>query len=59
MDECEASLVARLTATERGRLAAMVSKWGGDPNAFCKPAPYLLTLRQGVDRPAGWTPPSI
>ena len=44
---------------KNGKLAAMVTKWGGDPNAFCKPAPYLTTLRQGVDRPAGWTPPTI
>jgi ABC-type amino acid transport substrate-binding protein len=42
-----------------GKLAAMVKKWGGDPDAFCKPAPYLIPLRQGVDRPAGWMPPSI
>jgi polar amino acid transport system substrate-binding protein len=42
-----------------GKLAAMVSKWGGDPNAFCKPADYLIKLRQGVDRPADWVPPSI
>jgi ABC-type amino acid transport substrate-binding protein len=42
-----------------GKLAAMVSKWGGDPNAFCKPAPYLTALRQGVDRPAGWVLPTI
>jgi polar amino acid transport system substrate-binding protein len=42
-----------------GKLAAMVSRWGGDPNAFCKPAPYLTSLRQGVDRPADWTLPSI
>jgi len=42
-----------------GKLAAMVKKWGGDPDAFCKPAPYLTKLRQGVDRPADWTPPSI
>ena len=44
---------------ENGRLAEMVEKWGGDPDAFCKPAPYLLKLRDGVDRPAGWVPPSI
>ena len=27
--------------------------------AFCRPAPYLTKLRQGVDRPADWTPPTI
>jgi polar amino acid transport system substrate-binding protein len=42
-----------------GRLAAMVSKWGGDPNQFCKPDAYLDTLRPGVDRPAGWKLPTI
>jgi ABC-type amino acid transport substrate-binding protein len=42
-----------------GRLAEMVEKWGGDPAAFCKPAPYLLKLRDGVDRSADWVPPSI
>ncbi len=44
---------------QNGKLAAMVKKWGGDPDAFCKPAPYLTSLRQGADRPAGWAPPSI
>jgi polar amino acid transport system substrate-binding protein len=44
---------------KNGKLAAMITKWGGDPNAFCKPAPYLATLRQGVDRPAGWVLPTI
>jgi len=44
---------------ENGKLAAMIKKWGGDPDAFLKPAPYLMTLRQGVDRPATWSPPSI
>jgi polar amino acid transport system substrate-binding protein len=44
---------------KNGKLAAMVKKWGGDPDAFCKPAPYLVSLRQGVDRPSDWVPPSI
>jgi len=44
---------------QNGQLAAMVTKWGGDPNQFCKPDPYLETLRQGVDRPAGWKLPTI
>ncbi|HKT01046.1 MAG TPA: transporter substrate-binding domain-containing protein [Rugosimonospora sp.] len=56
----EQALDAQIDAMyKNGKLAAMVSKWGGDPNAFCKPAPYLETTRQGVDRPAGWTLPSI
>jgi hypothetical protein len=37
----------------------MVTKWGGDPNQFGKPDPYLQTLRPGVDRPAGWKLPTI
>jgi polar amino acid transport system substrate-binding protein len=44
---------------QNGKLSAMVSKWGGDPNAFCKPASYLTKLRQGVDRPADWALPTI
>jgi len=44
---------------QNGQLAAMVTKWGGDPNQFCKPDPYLETLRQGVDRPAGWKLPTV
>ena len=44
---------------QNGQLAAMVTKWGGDPNQFGKPDPYLATLRQGVDRPAGWKLPTI
>jgi polar amino acid transport system substrate-binding protein len=44
---------------QNGKLAAMIKKWGGDPDAFCKPAPYLISLRRGVDRPADWVPPSI
>jgi polar amino acid transport system substrate-binding protein len=44
---------------KNGKLAAMVGKWGGDPNAFCKPAPYLAKVRQGVDRPADWALPTI
>jgi ABC-type amino acid transport substrate-binding protein len=44
---------------QNGKLAGMVTKWGGDPNAFCKPAPYLATLRPGVDRPSGWVLPTI
>jgi len=42
-----------------GKLAAMVTKWGGDPDAFLKPAPYLKTVRSGVDRPAGWSLPTV
>jgi ABC-type amino acid transport substrate-binding protein len=56
----EKALDAQIDAMyTNGKLAALVSKWGGDPNAFGKPAPYLATVRQGVDRPAGWTLPTI
>jgi ABC-type amino acid transport substrate-binding protein len=56
----EKALDAQIDAMyTNGKLAAMVSKWGGDPNAFLKPAPYLDTVRQGVDRPADWKLPSI
>jgi ABC-type amino acid transport substrate-binding protein len=44
---------------QNGELAAMVTKWGGDPSQFGKPDPYLETLRPGVDRPAGWKLPTI
>jgi polar amino acid transport system substrate-binding protein len=44
---------------QNGQLAAMVTKWGGDPTQFGKPDPYLETLRPGVDRPAGWKLPTI
>ena len=42
-----------------GQLAQMITKWGGDPNQFGKPDPYLETLRQNVDRPADWKLPTI
>ena len=58
--ELEQALDAQIDKLyENGQLAAMVTKWGGDPNQFCKPDPYLETLRQGVDRPAGWKLPTI
>jgi polar amino acid transport system substrate-binding protein len=44
---------------KNGKLAAMVQKWGGDPDEFLKPAPYLTGLRPGVDRPTGWVLPTI
>jgi polar amino acid transport system substrate-binding protein len=56
----EKALNAQIDAMyKNGKLAAMVKKWGGDPDAFCKPAQYLISLRQGVDRPTDWVPPSI
>ena len=42
-----------------GKLSALITKYGGDPAQFLEAAPYQSKLRAGVDRDAGWTPPSI
>jgi polar amino acid transport system substrate-binding protein len=42
-----------------GELTALIKKYGGDPAQFLKPSPSMAKQRQGVDRPAGWQPPSI
>ena len=42
-----------------GSLAALVTKWGGDPKQFLVPSPDMAAERRGVDRPDTWTPPSI
>jgi polar amino acid transport system substrate-binding protein len=42
-----------------GSLAALVAKWGGDPKQFLVPSPTMAAERRGVDRPDGWSPPSI
>lgn len=42
-----------------GSLAALVTKWGGDPKQFLVPSPDMAAQRRGVDRPDTWTPPSI
>jgi ABC-type amino acid transport substrate-binding protein len=42
-----------------GSLAALVTKWGGDPKQFLVPSPSMAAERRGVDRPATWSPPSI
>jgi polar amino acid transport system substrate-binding protein len=42
-----------------GSLAALITKWGGDPKQFLVPSPDTAAQRQGVDRPASWAPPSI
>jgi len=42
-----------------GSLAKLISKYGGDPEQFLKPSPEFEKQRHDVDRPAGWTPPSI
>lgn len=47
------------TMYKDGSLAALVSKWGGDPKQFLTPSPDMAAQRRGVDRPADWVPPSI
>jgi len=42
-----------------GELTKLVEKWGGDPQQFLVPASDVASARRGVDRPAGWTPPTI
>jgi polar amino acid transport system substrate-binding protein len=42
-----------------GKLKDLITKYGGDPEQFLKPAAFQSKLRAGVDRDAGWTPPTI
>jgi polar amino acid transport system substrate-binding protein len=42
-----------------GELSRLIEKWGGDPDKFLTPSPWMAEMRQGVDRPKGWEPPSI
>lgn len=41
-----------------GQMAALIKKYGGDPQQFLKPSPWMAAERQGVDRPKTWQPPS-
>jgi polar amino acid transport system substrate-binding protein len=43
---------------ESGEMAKLIEKYGGDPAQFLTPSPWMAAMRQGVDRPADWTPPS-
>jgi polar amino acid transport system substrate-binding protein len=43
---------------ENGELAKLIEKYGGDPEQFLKASPWMAAMRQGVDRPADWVPPS-
>ena len=43
---------------ESGEMAKLIEKYGGDPAQFLKPSPWMAAMRQGVDRPADWAPPS-
>lgn len=42
-----------------GEMTTLIKKYGGDPDQFLKPSPWMAGQRRGVDRPAGWQPPSI
>ncbi|HWM08007.1 MAG TPA: transporter substrate-binding domain-containing protein [Solirubrobacteraceae bacterium] len=44
---------------ESGELAKLIDKYGGDPAQFLKASPWMGEMRQGVDRPADWAPPSL
>jgi polar amino acid transport system substrate-binding protein len=44
---------------ESGEMAKLIEKWGGDPEQFLKASPWMAGMRQGVDRPADWAPPSL
>jgi ABC-type amino acid transport substrate-binding protein len=41
-----------------GEMSTLIKKYGGDPAQFLKPSSWMAAQRSGVDRPAGWTPPS-
>jgi polar amino acid transport system substrate-binding protein len=42
-----------------GEMAKLIEKWGGDPAKFLTPSPWMAKMRQGVDRPADWSPPAV
>jgi ABC-type amino acid transport substrate-binding protein len=42
-----------------GEMTKLIEKWGGDPKLFLTPSPWMAKMREGVDRPAGWQPPSL
>jgi polar amino acid transport system substrate-binding protein len=42
-----------------GEMAKLIEKWGGDPKLFLTASPWMAAMRDGVDRPAGWKPPSL
>jgi polar amino acid transport system substrate-binding protein len=42
-----------------GEMSKLIEKWGGDPKQFLTPSPWMAKMRQGVDRPDGWTPPAL
>jgi polar amino acid transport system substrate-binding protein len=42
-----------------GEMAKLIEKWGGDPEKFLTPSPWMAKMRQGVDRPTDWAPPAV
>jgi polar amino acid transport system substrate-binding protein len=44
---------------ESGEMSKLVEKWGGEPDKFLTPSPWMADLRRGVDRPKSWEPPSL
>ncbi|MFE2416966.1 substrate-binding periplasmic protein [Streptomyces hokutonensis] len=56
----EQAISAQIDAMyQNGELAKLVTKYGGDPAQFLRPAADVATARRGVDRPGDWTPPTI
>ncbi len=56
----EKAITEQLNAMYKdGSLAALITKWGGDPKQFLVPSPEMAAQRRGVDRPADWTAPSV
>jgi ABC-type amino acid transport substrate-binding protein len=54
----EAALSKEIDAMyQKGELAELIKKYGGDPEEFLVPTPEMSTSRQGVDRPADWKAP--
>jgi ABC-type amino acid transport substrate-binding protein len=44
---------------DSGEMTTLMEKYGADAEQFLTPADGMAEVRQGVDRPADWTPPSI
>lgn len=44
---------------KNGEMKALITKWGGKPDQFLVPTADMAAERTAVDRPAGWTPPTI
>lgn len=44
---------------EDGSMEKLITKWGGDPETYLVPSEGMLETRQGADRDADWTLPTI